>query len=66
MGDILTEHYNKHGAERVYPKQQYGRLYLQRAICKCGFHCEAYGQDRTDNQMQGHIKTMLWLANKGG
>lgn len=36
------------------------RKYLYRATCSCGFWCEAYGKDRTQDQFEGHVKTMEW------
>ena len=57
----MVLHYCMHWGEMVFPKKKFGRRLLYRAVCRCGFSCEAYGRTLTDNQMQGHIKTMAWL-----
>jgi hypothetical protein len=63
--EAFRAHYCSHGAELVFPKKKSYRNLLYRAICKCGFTCEAYGKETTNNQMMGHIKTMMTLASLG-
>ena len=58
-------HYFYIHATRVHPPQKYGRHYLYRASCFCGFSVEAFGRILTENQLEGHFKTMEWLKEQG-
>ena len=61
---MVEQHYAMRRAGRVHPLKSYRGHCLYRDTCRCGFTCEAYGRQLTENQMAGHIKTMQYLAEK--
>lgn len=64
MSNAFHEHCQRGYVHQVNPKDVYRRTALYEAMCKCGFTCKAYGKRIVESQLQGHIKTMIFLEER--